>query len=146
MKKTACLFLALLITAALAACGGNAATGNTGSVEKCDLDMSKMNTTMAYSQISNIMENPGEYLGKTIKMKGTFQMYKGVEQTYYICEISDSTACCSAGMEFVLENEPPAYPGLGTEITVTGEFETYLEKDEQGVERKYCHLVDAKLG
>ena len=112
--------------------------------EKCDLDMAKMNNTMAYSQLTNIYKTPDEYLGKIIKIKGTFQIYKGA-QDYYVCEISDNTACCSAGMEFVLKDEPDAYPPLGTEITVLGKFETYKETGQDGKEQTYCHLVDAKL-
>ena len=90
------------------------------------------------------MSNPQDYEGKIIKMKGTFQVYEGELQNYYVCSISDTTACCSAGMEFILKGGrkyPDDYPALNDEITVTGEFETYLEGD-----KKYCHLINAKLG
>ena len=53
------------------------------------------------------------------------------------------TACCQAGIEFVLAGEhawPEDYPEPTTEITVTGRLEEY---DEDGV--PYLHLVDAEL-
>lgn len=62
---------------------------------------------------------------------------------YYACVIADATACCSQGLEFVLEGDytyPDDYPELGTDITVVGTFDTY---DENG--QTYCHLIDAKL-
>ena len=58
--------------------------------------------------------------------------------------IQDATACCSQGMEFVLNNDykfPEDYPAEGEDITVTGVFETYKEG-----EYLYCHLRDSKLG
>lgn len=143
MKRIICFILAFVFVFTLAACGAKKAAAPEKKVveaPKYDLDMSGMNYTMAYSQLSNIMSNPSEYEGKTIKMKGTFDMIKGATQTYYICTIADSTACCSAGMEFVLKNEPDDYPPLATEITVAGEFETYLEDG-----KTYCHLKNADL-
>ena len=61
----------------------------------------------------------------------------------YACIISDATACCAEGVEFVLEGDytyPEDYPELGMEITVIGEFQPY---EENGV--TWYHLVNAKM-
>ena len=59
------------------------------------------------------------------------------------CIISDATACCAQGIEFVLTEDrkfPEEYPEKGTEITVVGIFDTYMEGSY-----KYCQLIDAVM-
>lgn len=86
---------------------------------------------------------PEDYMGKTVKMNGTFSIYESDDRNYYTRLISDATACCSQGIEFVLDEDytyPDDYPELGSEITVTGTFDTYTEG-----ELTYCQLVDAVM-
>lgn len=57
--------------------------------------------------------------------------------------IADATACCQQGLEFVPTGSckyPEDFPALGAEISVTGEFQTYMEG-----ENMYCHLINATL-
>ena len=57
--------------------------------------------------------------------------------------IPDATACCSQGIEFLLDGNytyPNDYPQIGTEITVEGVFDTYYE----GAYR-YCQLINASF-
>ena len=57
--------------------------------------------------------------------------------------ISDATACCAQGIEFVLAGEhtyPDDYPELGSEIVIHGIFNTY--EYETGA---YVQLRDAVL-
>ncbi len=111
--------------------------------KKCDIDLTKMSSTMVYSEVSNMMTNPGDYEGKTVKMSGSFSVYEGEQRVYFACIIADATACCSQGIEFLLKNErkyPEEYPTLGQEITVIGEFETYFEGSN-----RYCQLKDALI-
>lgn len=113
------------------------------SGKKADIDLTKMNSTMVYSEVNNMMINPESYDGKTIKMRGSFNVFEGEEQNYFACLIADATACCSQGIEFVLKKEreyPEEYPSIGQEILVIGKFETYFEG-----ESKYCHLKDALI-
>ena len=110
---------------------------------KCDVDLAAMNATMVYAEVSNMMSSPKNYMGKTVKMKGNFSVYETPARDYYACIIADATACCSQGIEFVLKDGrkyPDEYPAQGSEITVIGEFETYLEDGKM-----YCQLKDAKL-
>ena len=115
------------------------------------VDLTVLSSTMVYSEVYNMMMTPENYVGKTIKMKGQFALYQATDengnllpdQIYFACIIADATACCSQGIEFVLEGNhvyPDDYPELGTEITVEGTFQTYEENGYM-----YCHLVDAKM-
>ncbi|MFI3207007.1 MAG: hypothetical protein R3Y33_07145 [Clostridia bacterium] len=111
------------------------------SVEGIDHDISSLSATMAYAEVYTIMSSPNDYVGETFKVCGEFGIYQdpSTEQLYYAVIISDATNCCVQGFEFILTDET-AYPEVGEEATVIGEFQTYLENDVL-----YCHLVDAYL-
>lgn len=109
------------------------------------LDLTQFSSTMVYSEVYNIMVNPGDYMGRTIKMNGLFSVYEDdvTGQIYFACIIQDATACCAQGIEFILKGDysyPEDYPAPGEEVTVTGEFETYYEG-----ENLYCRLKDAEM-
>ena len=110
---------------------------------KCDIDLTILNTTVAYSQVSNMWQAPKDYMGKTVKMRGTFKVITDNGRNYYSCNIGDATACCTAFLEFILKDDlkyPDEYPKSGETITVVGEFETYLENGHT-----FCQLKDASL-
>ena len=115
------------------------------SADGIDVDLTKLSSTMVYSEVYNMMVSPDNYTGKTVKMNGAFAYYEDPEtkKQYFACIIADATACCSQGLEFILTGEhtyPNDYPELNSEITVTGIFETY---EENGF--KYCRLTDAAI-
>ena len=56
------------------------------------------------------------------------------------CLISDATACCAQGVEFVLSQPPEEYPELGSMVTVTGVFSTY---ESSGM--TYIRLEEASI-
>lgn len=96
---------------------------NTGGI---DIDLSQMSGMMAYAELSNILYDADDYVGKVIRMTGTAVSYYD-EQTdtqYYAVMILDATACCSSGFD-LLPVEGQAFPENGQEITVTGELEMY---------------------
>ena len=149
MKKVISLVLVCLFVYALCACEKSprdpvTATPGTQS-EGVDIDLTKLSRTMVYSEVYNMMVAPDKYVGKIVRMRGQFALYEDAESgaRYFACIIADATACCSQGLEFVLEGShtyPQDYPSLSTEITVTGEFRTYEENGNL-----YCHLTDAKM-
>ncbi len=106
-----------------------------------DLDLTKMNANMIYAEVSSIMTDPSQYVGKIVRMQGPCYSvyYDATGLTYYAVIIQDATACCSQGLEYILADET-LYPADDTEIVVTGRFETY---EELGT--TYCHLVDATI-
>ncbi len=120
--------------------GDNCPKTDAGSV---DVDLTKLSSTMVYSEVYNMMTEPGNYLGKRVRMRGVFAYAEGDGRYYFACIISDATACCAQGIEFILKDErrfPEEYPSKGTEITVVGIFDTYMEGTYQ-----YCQLIDAVM-
>lgn len=112
---------------------------------KIDVDLTKLSSTMVYSEVYNMVSVPQNYIGKVVKMHGQFAFYEDhrTGNRYYACIISDATACCSQGLEFVLSGShsfPDDYPEESAEITVVGIFETYIENGTM-----YFRLADAKL-
>lgn len=112
---------------------------------KVDVDLTKLSSTMVYSEVYNMMYTPEDYIGKIVKMSGMFVAYINQDESQYYPAviIADATACCSQGLEFVLEGNssyPEGYPEMKTEITVVGTFETY---EEDG--NTYCRLQNAKI-
>ena len=151
MKKTAggsiLLFLTVLLSAfCLASCavtGADRPAASDSEGPAFDIDLTSMSSTMVYSQVYDMITSPDRYLGKTVKMKGTFTYAEGDGRYYFACVIADATACCSQGIEFVLKDGrrfPDEYPQPGQDITVGGTFRTYTEG-----EYLYCELADAEL-
>ncbi len=112
-----------------------------------DVDLTKLSSTMVYSEVYNMMVRPDDYTGKYINMAGKFDVYEDSEsgQRYYACIIKDALGCCAQGMEFLPSDEeslvyPDNYPEVGSEIAVEGTFEVY---EENGF--MYCRLKDAKM-
>ncbi len=110
-----------------------------------DVDLTVLSSTMVYSEVYNMMVSPDNYKGKTVKMKGQYVPYydENTGKHYFDCFISDATACCSQGIEFILTDEysyPEDYPQEGDTICVVGTFDTYMEGESM-----YCTLRDAVL-
>ena len=97
-----------------------------------DLDLTGFDSNMVYATVYDMMFNGDNYLGQIIKARGSFGYYKAEEtgKEYFAILISDASACCSQGIEFVLDGDhtyPDDYPALGSDLTVTGEFDYYTE-------------------
>ena len=113
--------------------------------EEVDVDLTALSSTMVYSEVSNMMTRPDDYIGKKIKMDGMLSVFydESTGKTYYACIIADATACCSQGIEFELTDNysyPEDYPEPGEEICVAGVFDTYKEG-----EYTYCTLRNAGI-
>ncbi len=136
-KKCICVMCALILVLALGSCGEEPQA----SASKVDVDLTQLSNTMVYSEVFNMLNTPHDYVGKTVKMKGIMTTYQNTKKTrtYRTCLITDATSCCSQGIEFVLTGGS-LYPAEGSEITVMGTFNLYLENEQM-----YCHLVNATL-
>lgn len=138
MKKNVWMIW-MVLALLLCSCGVPADT----PAENVDVDLTTLSSTMVYSQVSDMVQNPTQYIGKTVKMQGPFATMDSEGTTYFACIISDATACCAQGIEFVRKGQyeyPADYPDAGDEITVTGVFESYQEG-----EHTYYHLADADV-
>ena len=112
---------------------------------KADYDFSRMDKTMMYTQIYNMLKTPDKYKGKIVRMQGKFGHYydEKTGKHYFGCVVMDATACCSTGMEFSRKgrhNYPENYPKLDEPIIVTGGFSSYKEGKEL-----FCELADAEI-
>ena len=110
-----------------------------------DLDLSALSGTVVYSQVYNMVMQPDQYLGQTVRVRGNFSYFQDpvTMKEYFAVIIADAAACCAQGIEFVWRGEhryPDDYPPLETEMTVTGEFGTY---EENGF--TYLQLSDADV-
>jgi len=102
-----------------------------------DIDLTKLSNTMVYSQLYNMIANPENFIGKTVKLRGKYGVYDGENRKYYVCEVWDETACCSQGLEFILadsEEYPDYNPDLPITIEVTGTLNTYIEDSQPYVQ------------
>ncbi|MBE6719666.1 MAG: hypothetical protein E7571_03290 [Ruminococcaceae bacterium] len=152
MKKLIAVLLALVsLTAVFTGCSGKQnktenkeKTTESTTAAKLDVDLTSLSSTVVYSEVYNMMTVPDDYRGKKVKMKGAFSYSKDNEtgKIYYACVIADATACCQQGLEFKLAEKKnfEDYPEVGTEIEVTGYFDTYNEG-----ELVYCFLDDAEM-
>lgn len=148
MKKLFLIALLGLAALALAACGGTQAAESAATQapqQAVDLDLTKLSGTVVYSQVYDMVSAPENYMGQRVKLDGNFSYYKdeNTQQEYFAAIISDATACCAQGIEFVWKGNhayPKDYPPLDTDITVTGTFDTYYEG-----EYMYVQLVDADV-
>ena len=108
-----------------------------------DVDLTILTPTLVYAQVNDMLMYPDKYVGKKVRMRGPFAVYETEERNYFAVIISDATACCSQGIEFLLTDErsyPSEYPEKGAEITVTGVFHTYAEG-----QLTYPELYDATM-
>lgn len=110
-----------------------------------DVDLTVLNSNMVYSTVYNMVNSSEDYIGKTVKACGTFDVFTNPEtgEMFYSCMIADAAACCSQGLEFLWEGEhsfPDDYPKVGHPITVGGVFEKYTDNGQV-----YCRLKNAKL-
>lgn len=111
-----------------------------------DIDLTDFSATAAYSEVSNILNSPSDYIGKTVKISGIFSaIYENVENNdlVFLCNILDATACCSQGIEFVPKGDldfPKDFPMESSRITVVGTPETY---EKCGVTR--VHLQNSEM-
>ena len=110
-----------------------------------DVDLTELSASMVYAEVYDMVYNPDDYVGKTVRARGPFSYFKdeGTGNEYFAVLISDATACCSQGIEFVLDGDytyPKDYPAVDTEITVNGVFNYYKENGFT-----YCQLTNAVL-
>ena len=127
--------------------GGLSNDGSLPVYEKIDIDLTTMSSVMVYSEVSNMMNDPGSFVGKIVKVSGPFVPLESTnpDYCYPAIQVQDATACCANGLEFVLYGVPRCtisggngYPLYNEEATIVGKFATYIEGYSM-----YVHLIDA---
>lgn len=113
--------------------------------EPVDVDLTALSGALVLSEVTNMLSSPKNYIGKTVKMRGSFASFPNpvTGGYYFTCMIQDAAACCAQGMEFILAGDltyPDDYPPVKSIICVIGVFDTYQEGGNT-----YCTLRDARL-
>ena len=75
-------------------------------------DLIEITERMFIGQVNEIYANPGDYLGKTVKLEGIFKMYDAGDAIYYHVVRYGLDPCCgdaNIGFEVVLsgDEDPP---------------------------------------
>jgi hypothetical protein len=96
-----------------------------------DIDLTALSGTMVFAQVSNIMQAPQKYIGKTIKTKGVYNggCYEEPAVCLHFLVILDAAGCCPSGFEFRRNGESPNAGALtenGTAIEIAGTFKSYV--------------------
>ena len=107
-----------------------------------DVDLTKMSSTIVYSEVYNMLAYPERYIGKTVRVSGEYyaSYYEETGAYYHYVIIADAAACCEQGMEFIWDegahSYPEEYPEDFTPVEIVGTFGMY---EEDGYE--YCYLA-----
>ena len=119
---------------AVAQPGGNAVVQDPAGAEAvhADVDLTALSSTMAYAEVTHIMENPEDYLGKSIRMRGPYyaSYFEGTGLYYHYVLVEDTAACCVQGLEFVWDGDAAdtvGYPDELEPVEVLGVFGSYEE-------------------
>ncbi len=104
-------------------------------ITKIDLDFTRMGKTMQLTHAIRLMSEPEEFIGKAIRVSGTFQTYQDDDGSrVYGCSLSSMSgcSCCSPG---ILEFEAPVgskwpqdFPVVDGPLTVTGRMKIVAVK------------------
>ncbi len=100
-----------------------------------DIDLTALNKNMVYATVNNMVLNPDEYLGKSIKAKGPYKplFYDVTGNYYHYILIEDALACCQSGLEFIWDEGkhvyPDEYPAEDKMIEIVGHLACYEEED-----------------
>ncbi len=116
------------------------------SKDKIDIDFSKMNDTITFAQISNMVFESENYLGKNIRIDGElFVTYNEQAHANMFSVIRyDATACCQTGFDFIIRGNPTypdEFPPVHSKIQVTG---VYSITDRYGFDYYYldCEKIN----
>ncbi len=128
IKKIVGVLSMILLMLLVVSCGQDTQVDIPNEAQPIDIDLTTMSGTMVYSQVYDIMINPLDYLGQTLKLEGEFhwEYFEPTEQTYYFVIIKDATGCCPQGLEFV-NNSDVEFPVSGTVIEMVGVLEQYQD-------------------
>ena len=123
MKKSLCLLLLCLLLCQLCACGAAPETeAPTQSVQRsCDVDLDDLNQALRYSGVNDILQNPENYVGKTIKVTGLIQPGSqnpaGQGDRFVLVDLEDESATVAVMCDEALSDETVAD---GAKVVLTG--------------------------
>jgi len=90
-----------------------------------DVDLTGLSSIMVYAKVYDIMTNPDDYMGKTIKLNGLYAVSDFQGGYYHFVLVEGADSCCPEGLEFRWSGNhvyPDDYPSLNTRIEFVGVF------------------------
>ena len=118
IKKTIVTFIIAIMVMSLCSCQSKQAN-NTKKAKQ--IDLSKMNENVEYSEVARIIANIDKYRGDMLKVHGTYYMIgKGKVIRFY-----DAARCCSIDVDF----ESSDKFSEGEAITIEGKVDSYYAED-----------------
>lgn len=118
IKKTIVTFIIAIMVMSLCSCQSKEAH-NTKKAKQ--IDLSKMNENVEYSEVARIIANIDKYRGDILKVHGTYYMIgKGKVIRFY-----DANRCCSIDVDF----ESNDSFSDGENITIEGKLDSYYAED-----------------
>ena len=108
----------------------------------CDIrfDPARTERELAYSEAVNMNVWPQNYVGKTRTVTGesVSERFAVSDKTYHFVAVPNADGTYAEKIEYL--SSDGCYPADGAPVTVTGEFEVFLEYGIQ-----YCRLKDAAI-
>jgi hypothetical protein len=147
MKKKLCFLfcLCLLCTSALGCSPKKTdSEGGENAGKRVDVDITLFSNTMAYAQVFNILTDPRAYLGKRIKVRGSYKPSPSdatgsdTADKYFHHVIIEDIGCCPQAFQFKREGNysyPEDYPKENAAIEIVGIFTRY-----EGAGQRYFYL------
>ena len=132
-----------------------AANGTAAAKEaaKVDYDFTRLNPTMRMTYTYRLAANPKEFVGKTLRISGTFLTIvdKADGKRRFGCLMGDpgGCSCCAPGgvLEFMPKDSyvwPTNFPPVESRITVTGSLKMFeVGSQEQSV--SIPRIIDADI-
>lgn len=118
IKKAIAAFMIVIVVVSLCSCQSKQ-IHNTKKAKQ--IDLSKMNENMEYSEIARIIADIDKYRGDVLKVHGTYYMIgKGKVIRFY-----DANRCCSIDIDF----ESSDNFSSGEDVTIEGKIDSYYAED-----------------
>ena len=112
----------LCISLFLSACGREPSNSD------FDIDLAELSLTVIQAEYQRIVSNPDDYIGKTIRVYGSYQSFIANDTgniVHYII-IVPGDVCCQLGFEFIRTANykfPEDYPKQNSMILINGTLE-----------------------
>lgn len=118
IRKTIVPLMIVIMVMSLCSCQSKQAH-NTKKAKQ--IDLSKMNENVEYSEVARIIANIDKYRGDMLKVHGTYYMIGKVK----VIRFYDAARCCSIDVDF----ESSDKFSDGETITIEGKVDSYYAED-----------------
>ncbi|MCL1832339.1 MAG: hypothetical protein FWG45_05440 [Oscillospiraceae bacterium] len=152
MKKALLIILLSLTVLMFTSCEKDNDTTDPNA-PNIDIDLTKMSSNVASAQIGMFYENEQDYMGKTVKIRGTYYPFFVDDEELIEHNITlqyivfDCPSGCNKYLEFIDADKtyPDDYPDEDTLIEITGVFDRYDLTVAESFARPYFRVTEFKI-